>query len=402
MFKHISIVDDDSQITQFISNLVQRWGYPSKQYTNIPRFLATAHNQDDLIILDLCMPELDGVEVIRELARKKCRSSLILMTGQNERILNAAQLLCKEYQLQCLGGFTKPIKVINLRELLDDFYQIRTPTVRQPDLVWLPNKHDLQQALDNKELLLHFQPQINIKTGLVDRVEALVRWLHPEHGLIYPDHFIALAEQENMINRLTEQVIEMAIMVGKNWWENGNSMKISVNISARNICNHAFPEYLSRLFHDNELSPSLISLEITKSQLMEQWGTSLDTLTRLRIKGFSLSIDDFGTGFSSFSNLHDIPFSEIKVDKSFVMNMTQDPTARAIVESCIMLSHKLNMTCVAEGVESQQHLNILADMGCDMAQGYYFAQPMPVKEVLAWICPHNNWMNCQIKEQNYG
>jgi len=388
MLKHISIVDDDYRITQFISVLAKKWGYAAKQYTDVLRFINIDHNPQEVIMLDLNMPVLDGLEVIRQLAQKKCRSALVLMTGHDERILRSAQILCKEYNLQCLDVFTKPIKISKLKNLLARFNQSLTPAVPPKIPPWLPDKYDLQRAMDNNELLLHFQPQVNIKSGLVNRVEALVRWLHPQHGLIYPDQFIPLAEQEGLIDQLTQQVIEMAVWEGQNWWGSGKGTKISINISAHNICNIGFFEYLIRMFHDNGLSTDQISLEITESQLMMKWGGALNTLTRLRMKGFSLSIDDFGTGYSSFSHLHKIPFSEIKIDKSFVMSMTQDPTARAIVESCVLLSHKLGMTCVAEGVESQQHLALLAAMGCDMAQGYYFARPMPAKELPAWL---NHW-----------
>jgi len=395
MLKHISIVDDDAQIARFIGTLANKWGYKSEQYTDVLSFLKKEYDPQDVILLDLCMPILDGVEVILQLAQKECRAGLILMTGQDERILKSAQTLCKEYQLHCLGGVTKPIKVPRLKTLLSGFSQFLPKKVDPQPPSWVPTKQDLQQALDNNELLLHFQPQVDIKSGLVNRVEALVRWHHPTHGLIYPDSFIALAEQEKLIDQLSERVIQMAIWEGQKWWQQGRNIEISVNISAHNICNFSFPEYLINYFQSHDLPPSLISLEITESQLMEKWGASLDTLTRLRMKGFALSIDDFGTGYSSFAHLHKIPFSEIKIDKSFVMNMTTDSTAKAIVESCIMLSHKLNMTCVAEGVESQQHLCLLASMGCDMAQGYYFARPMPANELTTWL-------NRQSREAHYG
>jgi len=395
MLKHISIVDDDAQIARFIGTLANKWGYKSEQYTDVLSFLKKEYDPQEVILLDLCMPILDGVEVIRQLAKKECRAGLILMTGQDERILKSAQTLCKEYQLHCLGGVTKPIKVPRLKALLSGFSQFLPIKVDQQPASWVPTKQDLQQALDNNELLLHFQPQVDIKTGLVNRVEALVRWQHPTHGLIYPDSFIALAEQEKLIDQLSERVIQMAIWEGQKWWRQGREIEISVNISAHNTCNFSFPEYLINYFQSHDLSPSLISLEITESQLMEKWGASLDTLTRLRMKGFALSIDDFGTGYSSFAHLHKIPFSEIKIDKSFVMNMTKDSTAKAIVESCIMLSHKLNMTCVAEGVESHQHLCLLASMGCDMAQGYYFSRPMPANELTTWL-------NRQSREAHYG
>ena len=215
-------------------------------------------------------------------------------------------------------------------------------------------------------------------------VEALVRWQHPEQGIIYPEHFLPLVEQSSMMNVLTRWVLEKAVKQGQLCQGAGFSMDVSVNMSALDITGLMLPEQLAELLDDNKLDATHLTLEITESALMGKLVTSLDILTRLRLKGINLSIDDFGTGYSSLSQLHRIPFSELKIDRSFVSKMGEDNEARAIVKTCIMLGHELNMRVVAEGVETEQQLELLKQMGCDLAQGYFIAKPMSGSELMNW------------------
>jgi len=231
----------------------------------------------------------------------------------------------------------------------------------------------------------HFQPQINIQTEQIVGVEALVRWQHPQYGLIYPDKFISVVEKQGMMDQLTTQVINLAIKQISNLLEHRRNIPVSVNVSAENINSLSLPEYLSQLLHDNQLDPTMLVLEITETALMGELVTSLDILTRLRMKGFDLSIDDFGTGYSSLSHLHRIPFTELKIDQSFVKNLDSDDTSLAIIKTCILLGHELNMSVIAEGVESKEILQELQALGCDNAQGYYIARPMPGEQLMHWL-----------------
>jgi EAL domain-containing protein (putative c-di-GMP-specific phosphodiesterase class I) len=211
-----------------------------------------------------------------------------------------------------------------------------------------------------------------------------VRWQHPQYGMLFPDRFIGLAERSGLIGRLTEEVINQAVSQSTMWHEQGYAFKVSVNISSENVSNLSMPEYLESLTKLHQLDPRMLMLEITESALMSEITTSLDILTRLRLKGFKLSIDDFGTGFSSLSQLHKIPFTELKIDQSFVMKMVEDPQSAAIVETCIMLGHKLKMSVVAEGVEDHRIWTQLKALNCDIAQGYQIAKPLPPDELIKW------------------
>ncbi len=379
----VSIVDDDIQITHLLAILAKKNNLIAHTYNNVDLFLDNPHIENELILLDLCMPDIDGIEVIRKLAERKCTSKIVLMSGQDKSVLKSAQILANEKNLRCIDILPKPIHMSDLSALLKSFSKEKSITKEadsQPNFT----KQDVLSALSQNDFILHYQPQVDIKKGCTTSVEALVRWQHPEKGLIFPDQFIQICEQEQLIGALTEQVIDMAIFESHKWSSNGINLNMSINVSAKNINSLSFPEHLFELINEKQMLSSLITLEITESQIMEELETSLDILTRLRLKGFKLSIDDFGTGYSSLSQLHKIPFTELKIDRSFIMNMTKDKDALAIVETCIMLSHKLGMLCVAEGVESRQHFDILADLGCDMAQGYYFARPMRSEQLYNW------------------
>ena len=233
--------------------------------------------------------------------------------------------------------------------------------------------------------MVYYQPQIDIGTQLVHGAEALVRWQHPQFGLLPPSLFIPLAEQSNLIGELTWQVLQTAVDDAVAWGKIRPGLTLSVNMSAMALKDLEMPEKILALAQSRNLDHAAIMLEVTETALMDELVKSLEILARLRMKNFHLSIDDFGTGFSSLVQLHRIPFSEIKIDNSFVMEMASDKEALAIVETIIILGHKLGKTIVAEGVETAEALAMLKDCDCDIAQGYHIARPMPGEAFLEWM-----------------
>ena len=219
-------------------------------------------------------------------------------------------------------------------------------------------------------------------TGKLCGVEALARWNHPDKGLIQPYYFISLAEANGLIEDLTWLMLDQT---AKDWCALNIDATASINLTASMFKDLSLPSKISNIINKYQLDSSQIILEVTESALIEELAKSLECLTRLRMKGFQLSIDDFGTGHSSLIQLHRIPFSELKIDRSFIMKMTKDQEARAIVETVIILSHKLKMRSVAEGIEDESVLDALKNAGCDIAQGYHFAKPMPFDNLKAWI-----------------
>jgi EAL domain-containing protein (putative c-di-GMP-specific phosphodiesterase class I) len=243
---------------------------------------------------------------------------------------------------------------------------------------------DLRRALERDELVLYYQPKISVTTGDLVGAEALVRWQHPKQGLILPDAFIPLAERTGLINPLTRHILNAAVAQARSWLEAGRPLPISVNLSARNLHDEHFSEVVAKALARHDLPARLLELEVTESAIMVDPDRARQTLEELSGLGVRLSLDDFGAGYTSLSQLTSIPISEIKIDRSFVMRMAEDPGSALIVSSVVELGHNLGLTLVAEGVENEHNLMELAGLGCDVAQGYHLSRPMPADAFDRW------------------
>jgi diguanylate cyclase len=247
---------------------------------------------------------------------------------------------------------------------------------------------DLRRAIATGELTLHYQPKISTGTGLLSSVEALVRWQHPTLGLLQPDQFIPLAESTAIIHALTTEVLRLALSQARKWADAGRSIPVAVNISARSLLDPRFPAHVQDLLDDHGVAPHMLSLELTETAVMTDHDLALTVLQDLDSMGVSLSIDDFGTGYSSMSYLKTLPVKELKIDRSFVMGMANDPDSAVIVRSAVDLGHNLGMTVVAEGVQDSITRSTLTDMGCDLMQGYQICRPIPARELELWLQTH--------------
>ncbi|MDC4206609.1 MAG: EAL domain-containing protein [Candidatus Manganitrophus sp.] len=244
---------------------------------------------------------------------------------------------------------------------------------------------ELRQAIEQNHLLLHYQPKINIRDKKTVGAEALVRWNHPQQGMIPPDEFIGPAERTGLIHPMTYWLLRTAIQQCREWRQAGLDVVVSANLSARNLLDPKLPGTVVELLRDGEVAPEFIQFEITESAIMTDPAHAQKMMFTLRDIGIRFSIDDFGIGYSSLSCLQKLPVSQIKIDKSFVIHMTQNKGAAMIVRSTIDLAHNLGIDVVAEGVETEQTLNQLEEMNCDAAQGYYFSKPLPVNAFSLWL-----------------
>tara|TARA_R110001592_G_scaffold192291_1_gene438915 strand:- start:930 stop:1955 length:1026 start_codon:yes stop_codon:yes gene_type:complete len=242
----------------------------------------------------------------------------------------------------------------------------------------------LKEALESKQLQLHYQPKINLHTGSIAHVEALMRWNHPTLGAIPPGKFIPRAERSTLIDRLTEFAIDEALRQIVRWKKAGIAMKVAVNISAQNLTQPSFVYQVMNQLEKYGVDGSSLELELTENSLMHNVNNAIEVLTKLTKLGIVVSIDDFGTGYSSLQYLQKLPVSIIKIDQSFILNLASDDGARYIVDAAVNLAHKIDMKVVAEGVEDQQALNILKEMGCDYAQGFLISHPVPASEFTKW------------------
>ena len=383
--KTIAVVDDNLQLCQLLERFFITKGYQVVVYQCSSAFLAEKSVSFDAVILDLFMPDPDGITVLRTLAEQKYPGAILLMSGEDQSVLRAASELAKAQHLRRLDAINKPFALDGLHEQLLALWMQQNRPV-QSTAFWSPAVSDLIQAIQNRQLQLYFQPKFKLIHNLPCGFEALLRWHHPEHGLIMPDKFIQIAEQSSdLMQVLTDEVIRLAIAQLADWRESGKVVNLSINVSMLNLVRLDFPEMLQNLLLAQHLSTSQLRLEVTETALMNEVTTSLDILLRLKMKGFCLSIDDFGTGYSSLAQLHRIPFSELKIDRSFVMTMHSCRESKAIVETCIKLGKSLGLSVVAEGVESELILQTLIEMGCDVGQGYFWSKAVSAAEAAQWL-----------------
>jgi predicted signal transduction protein with EAL and GGDEF domain len=244
---------------------------------------------------------------------------------------------------------------------------------------------DLRKAIADDALVIHYQPQADLNHGTIVGMEALCRWTHPEHGPVSPEEFIPVAEQTGLITALTLRVLTVALGQCSQWQQDGIDIGVAVNVSARSLLDSGFVDDVLDLVVLSGLRPELLTLEITESSIMTDAHRTLDLLHRLAAFGVRLSVDDFGTGYSSLAYLQQLPVHELKVDKSFVLEVGTADSSRAIVQSVIDLGHSLSLTIVAEGVEDERSWDQLVRLGCDRAQGYLLSRPMAGDEITRWL-----------------
>jgi EAL domain-containing protein (putative c-di-GMP-specific phosphodiesterase class I)/DNA-binding NarL/FixJ family response regulator len=391
------ILDDDPMIGQTMAYIARSMGVEAHTTTSASEFFNQVSQwQPDRIAVDLVMPDMDGVEVLVELARLDCRAQIIITSGVGARVLDAARRSAAEHGLNILGILSKPFSPSALRQLLvarpvGD--PAPTSTNGNEDLAEPIGIEELSDALASREFELAFQPKVYCTSGILAGFEALARWRSPQRGMVMPGDFIPLVENGGLIDALTQQVIDMAL----DWFAEGFAecsqndeapLTLSINLSARTLGDGQFIDKVSHRCENLNIAPDRLIFELTETSAMEDPVASLDLLTRLRMKGFQLSIDDFGTGYSSMLQLVRLPFSEIKVDRSFVMSAMRSEESLAVIRSVVELGHSLGLRTTAEGVEDAPTLDLLKQLRCDLAQGYYIARPLTGRDAMAWARNH--------------
>lgn len=346
----------------------------------------------DLICCDLQMPGMDGVEFVRHLGPLAYRGGVALISGEDRRILQTAERLARSHALRVVGALQKPVTPDQLRAVLAEAKASQPEPAMamaapQPRARPQVSHHELVQAIGSDQLVNHYQPQVELATGHFMGVETLVRWNHPQHGIVFPDAFIGLAEEHGLIDSLTRVVLSGmrgALAQARQWRDAGLVLQVAVNVSMDNLTDVVFPEYVERELAAAGVPPSQLVLEVTESRMMNDPLTALDVLTRLRLKRVGVSIDDFGTGHSSLTQLHEMPCEELKMDRSFVHGAWRTEALRAILLPSLEMARQLGMRTVAEGVEDADDWHFLRAQGCHVAQGYFIGRPMPAEALPSW------------------
>ena len=383
----VMVLDDDPFMIKLLRRMLADQGFTQIEACDSGRAalasVARADSRPDLVLCDLNMPEMDGIEFVRELVALEYTGSLILVSGVDERVLQTAERLVLAHRITMLGHLTKPFSPAQLAALVERWMPPRAPEQRPARKSYAAD--EVRAAIEAGQLVNHYQPKISVASGEVVGMETLVRWAHPQDGLVMPDQFVGTAEEHGLIDSLTHQVLAAALAQARSWRDSGLALRVAVNVSMDNLSSLAFPELVVGLATQAGIAPSGVTLEVTESRVMTDHRGPLEVLTRLRLKGFHLSIDDFGTGHSSMIQLRDMPFEQLKIDRGFVHRACSDRTLRAMYDTSLGLARQLGMEVVAEGVEDRSDWDLLRATQCDLAQGYFVAKPMAAERLPGWI-----------------
>ncbi len=377
MAKHkVVVLDDEPMIRQLVAEVAQTCGWDTFDTGDPEVFEAEVRKRPPAaVVLDLVMPNVDGIEVLRELATVLTGIPILILSGMDGRLLETAMQLGQARGLTMAGYIQKPFRADALSSLLQKLASCQGEV----------SEAMLEEAVERDELDLHYQPYLDLQSRRIVGAEALVRWQHPQRGPILPSAFIPMAEKSALIGKVTDLVLAKAVAQAARWNDRLAPLDISINLSARSIRDVTFPDQILRLCRQHSLNPARIVFEITETAAMQDPVMLMDVLTRLRLKGIRLSIDDFGTGYSSLAQLRRLPFSELKIDLSFVSTMMTSRDSEIIVKTIIDMARNLGLRTVAEGVETSTILERLGELGCDVAQGYFTGRPMPAPQIPSFL-----------------
>ncbi|HVU73461.1 MAG TPA: EAL domain-containing response regulator [Mycobacteriales bacterium] len=335
----------------------------------------------DIVLSDVDMPGMDGIEFLRHVAAGRLARAVAVNSSLDASMLAAIESMAKGYGLQVLGALEKPLTAERLSALLASY------RIEATDAGAGHEQHDpacLRAAIASRELRPWFQPKVRLATGEACGVEALVRWVRADGTTVPPGAFLPDVEQHGLIDLLTESVLAQTCEQLAGWCAAGLTLTASVNLSMGGLDDVQVADRYCAVVADHGVQAAQLTFELTETAVASNLARSLDVLTRLRLRGFGLSIDDFGTGYSSLAQLRQMPFTELKVDQSFVRRAHQDPRRRAMVETSLDLARRLNLRTVAEGVEERAEWDLLAELGTDEVQGYFVARPMPGEDIPEW------------------
>jgi EAL domain-containing protein (putative c-di-GMP-specific phosphodiesterase class I) len=385
--RRVLVVDDEDCVRQFMSLMIGSWGYEVATSSNVQPSDLSQFGRSDLIFVDMMMPEKDGIQVLDSLSRSGVKSSIVLMSGTHVEVLATAERIARQQGLHVAGLLRKPFRARDLRRLLEE----EPPAPRQAERRHKPseiNVEDLLVGLERHEFDTYLQPIVELATGRVAAYEALARWNSEKFSLVSPDRFIQVAARNGILPRLTQQIANRALDHACAFGQRGLPSRVSINIGVEDLADRTLPERLMDLVAAHGLPSRSLIVELTESSATSNEVKMLEVLARIRLKGIDLAIDDFGTSYSSLERLSIFPFTMLKIDVRFVHEIVANPNARTIVQSSLNLARRLNLKTVAEGIENQDQLRILKNLGCAWGQGYVFAPPMEFSDAMRWAVEH--------------
>lgn len=384
----ILVLDDDPFTLKLLINMLASLGCDSATACDNGHIaleeIDSQNGHPDLILLDLNMPEMDGVEFVRRLADRHYSGDIILISGESERMLLTAVTLVQAHNIPVLGHLHKPATSEGLAALLQKWSPPSQNKLRMAKKNY--SAEEIRAAVDSGALVNYYQPKVAVTTGRVMGVETLVRWQHPLDGMVLPGELIGEAEAHGLIDDLSRVVLANALVQAKVWQDMGLVLQLAVNVSMDNLASLDFADFAADQAAAAGVPPQQVVLEVPENRIpAHDLRALLETLARLRLKRFRLSIDGFGTGHSSLAQLRNTPFDELKIDRSIVHGAWAGKAGQEKYDAYLGMARQLGMETVAVGVEDHDDWNFLCRTKCDLAQGYFIAKPMPAADLPAWI-----------------
>ncbi|HJR12500.1 MAG TPA: EAL domain-containing response regulator [Rhodanobacteraceae bacterium] len=382
----VLVVEDHDFQRQVAMRLLQQMGIgtvlDSADGRSALAALGRQEHPVDVVLVDLDLPHMDGIEFIGHVARERLANAVVVLTALDPALLNTVRIMARASGMRVLGTVEKPLTQSKLAEVIDLYFtaDLLADEDPHPDI----DEGLLAEALANDAFEAWFMPQVAIDSGFVNGVEALARWSLNGRA-VSPARFIPELERSGLIDALTDRILAQTCRWRQRWREAGMQLRVSVNVSMHNLDDTSAADRYQAIAQAAGVDPHDVTLEITESAMMHEAAQVLNVLARLRLKGFGLSVDDFGTGWSSLSQLAQLPVTELKIDQGFINGAADNARNRAVVEASVELGRKLKLTTVAEGVRSVDEWQMLAELGCTRAQGELIGMAVPGEQLAAAI-----------------
>ncbi len=396
----VLIVDDDPSQVLILSGYFQsqRAGAVIEANSAVDALerLRRSDTTVDLIVSDLMMPDMDGIEMLRELKKADYPGKLALISSLDQAMINSARKLGEMHGLNIIGTCRKPLRKASLDAL---FLTPEEPRGSFDDGEEQSiSAEQISAALDQGVIRPFYQPKVDVKRKRIVGAEALVRWVDPVLGIISPADFLPAVEQNGLSSDLTFALMKTVFRDIAAWKRKGLEIKTSVNVTTREIAILEFPDIVGGFVRSQNIKPADIAIEITENAVLEFNANSLEVLSRLRLMGIDIAIDDFGTGFANIKTLKEFPYTELKIDQSFIRGMTDDPFSQETVRAAVTLGRQMNMRLLAEGIETAEEWEFVRSRGVDEVQGYFIARPMPVDDFVTFCLANDGYVSLPLED----
>lgn len=393
--RQLLIVEDSPFQRELLCELLRKLGFSRLQAVEeggaALQLLRQAQGELPLLLLDLEMPGMNGIELLQQLGDERILPQVLITTAREDALVSTVEGMLHAAGVPLLGSLRKPVNGADLHRLLGNAGQPVPVRAAQPPVSRHLDEAELLRALQEGAIQPYYQPKVHLKSGRVTGYEVLARWIEADGSQISPADFIPLATGAGILGELTFALVAQVLRHVRQLADDSICMAFNIDISL--LANRHFVDDLIRLVAAAGCRPSQLILEVTESALMDDPVITLASVGRLRLAGFGLSIDDYGTGFSTLRQLSRLPFTELKIDRSFVREAESNRRALAILQSAIEMGRKLGLPCVAEGVERGEELVLLDSLGCHSAQGFWLARPMSAEQLFVWHPHHKAFRN---------